>query len=393
MKKLWELIKSPGAMALLAIFSIAFAIFQLYYEKKPELLVKVEAASSVFSVFQPVGGLEVSYAGQDLRVSKQSLWVVTASISNSGEAVIRKDDYDDLAPLSVYVSDGKIVEAPAVTSENSYLEENLKPVVESNRIVFSPVIIEPQDAFRLRILVLGPEGKTPSLKLSAKIAGLHGISYATPDSPNASKSAWEMVTQADALWVHPARAVVYFFGGLLLLMLTAMVGSGIGSIFFSIGQNREKIKRRNSLTGYRQGENMNWEDRALNEMYIERGEEVLREIKKLIYVSKSRLALIERVKPVNDDGKLDVIIKSATPFYSSRTLDELKDRELLLFDGFRPVWANGFESSLSDLCTFLGLEESAKDDCGERHLRTVDPVQSIADVDRPSLELQSNLER
>lgn len=82
-------------MALLAIVSFAFALFQQFYEKRPEILVKTEAISPVLSILKPVGGLSISYAGQDLRNSGKTLWVVTATISNDGSAGIKKTDYDD----------------------------------------------------------------------------------------------------------------------------------------------------------------------------------------------------------------------------------------------------------------------------------------------------------
>lgn len=112
MKNVWEIIRSPSAMALLAIISFGFAVFQQFDTKKPEILVKTEAVSSVFSVLQPVGGLQISYGGQDLRSSRQALWVLNAVISNDGTAGIRKADYDDSAPFSISVLGGQIVETP-----------------------------------------------------------------------------------------------------------------------------------------------------------------------------------------------------------------------------------------------------------------------------------------
>lgn len=372
MKKTWEIIKSPGAMALLALASFCFAIYQQFDVKKPEILVKTEAVSSVFSVLQPVGGLQVSYAGSDLRSSRQSLWVISAVISNDGATVIRKADYDEATPFSISILGGQIVEAPTITSENSYLQNNLKPRVISNRIIFSPIIFEPKDIFRLRILVLGPEGSIPSLKADAKIAGLQGIRYATPDAPNANKSTWQMITQADALWIQPIRFFVYMFGGLLSIGVMGLAINSIAIPFTTFSSWRAKKLRTKNVKDYRQGENMDWEDRALSEIYIEHGDAALGQIKNFIDKSNKRLALLEQVGHANNEGQLDEIIKQATPFFATQLRDELTKRGLLSFEGIRPKWVGGIQNALLNICTFLSLDlESIAKEAERRESQTM----------------------
>lgn len=360
MKNVWVIIKSPSAMALLAIISFGFAIFQQFNEKKPEILVKTEAVSSVFSVLQPVGGLQISYAGQDLRSSKQALWILSAVISNDGTAGIRKADYDDAAPLSVSVLGGQIVETPVITSENDYLQNNLKPIFALNRITFSPVIFEPKDAFRFRALVLGPDGSVPSLKVEAKIAGLQGIHYVTPDAPYANKSTWEMITQADVFWIQPLRFVVYFIGGLLAMVIMALAVASVTTPFTMFSTWQTKKQRTRRIKDYRQGENIGWEDRALSEIYIEHGEKALGKVKELIDRSNKRLALIDQLSSINKDGQLDQIIKKATPFYASPLLGKLEQSGLLSFEGVRTKWAEGVQSALKNISDFLSIDLEAK---------------------------------
>lgn len=360
MRNVWKIIKSPGAMALLAILSFGFAIFQQFIEKKPEILVKTEAVSSVFSVLQPVGGLQISYAGQDLRSSKQALWVLSAVISNDGAAGIRKTDYDDAAPLSISVLGGQIVETPTITSENSYLQKNLNPIFALNRITFSPVIFEPKDAFRLRALVLGPDGSVPSLKVEAKIAGLQGIRYVTPDAPYANKSTWEMITQADVYWIQPLRFIVYFIGGFLAILIMALAVASLATPFTMFSTWQAKQRRTRRIKEYRQGENIRWEDRALSEIYIEHGEKSLGKVKQLIDKSSKRLALIDQLSSVNTDGHLDQIIKDATPFYASPLREKLAQSGLLSFEGIRPKWAEGVQSALQNISAFLSIDLEAK---------------------------------
>ncbi|GEM_PF-3788598 len=359
MKNVWEIIKSPAAMALLAIVSFSFAVFQQFVEKKPEILVKTEAVSSVFSILQPVGGLQISYAGQDLRSSRQALWVLSAVISNDGTDGIRKADYDDAVPLSVSVLGGQIVEMPTITSKNSYLQNNLKPKFALNRITFSPVIFEPKDAFRFRALVLSPDGSVPSLKVDAKIAGLQGIHYVTPDAPYVNKSIWEMITQADVFWIQPLRFVVYFFGGFLSLIIMGLAVASLTTPFTMFSTWRAKKLRTRRIKDYRQGEDMGWEDRAFSEIYLEHGEKGLGKVKELIDRSNKRLLLIDQLSSVNTDGQLDDIIKKATPFYASQLREELGQSGLLSFEGIRPKWAEGVQIALHNISTFLSIDLDA----------------------------------
>jgi len=358
---LWEIVKSPGVMAVIAILSFTFGIYQHYYEKKPSLLIKTEAISSVFSVLQPVGGLQISYAGQDLRNSKQSLWVITSSISNDGSAVIKKNDFDDSIPFGLSVSGGQIVEAPTITSENKYLEENLKPSLQSNRIIFSPVILEPHDSFRVRLLVLGPEGANPYITGFAKIAGLQQIEYATPDAPESKKSVWAKITEADAIWIHFVRPIVYGMGGIFGLMLLTL---SIAIIVIPISEFKEwksKKDRIKQVSSYKPNEDIRWEARILGDIYIEKGGNALINIKRIIDQAEKRCQLIKEFENINTDGKYDQIISNETTFRNYWMVEELKKASLLNFEGIKPVLTNMLKRSLEDLASHLTIDLNKED--------------------------------
>lgn len=248
---------------------------------------------------------------------------------------------------------------PTITSENSYLQNNLKPKFGLNQITFSPVIFEPKDSFRFRALVLGPDGNIPSLKVEAKIAGLQGIHYVTPDAPYANKSIWEMITQADVFWIQPLRMVVYFFGGFFSLVIMALAVASFTTPFTMFFTWRVKKQRTRRIKDYRQGEDMGWEDRTLSEIYIEHGEKALGKVKELIDRSNRRLAVIDQLSSINTDGHLDEIIKRAAVIYDSSLREELMQSGLLSFEGIRPKWAEGVQSALKNISVFLSIDLEA----------------------------------
>lgn len=358
LSKTWEIAKSPGVMAVIAFISFAFALYTYLVEKKPILLVKTEAVSSVFSVLQPVGGLQIAYANQDLRTSKQSLWVVTASISNVGAAGIKKGDYDELIPFGLSVSGGRVVETPVVTSDNRYLQENLKPSIVSNNVVFSPVILEPHDSFRVRLLVLGPEGTVPSIKGMAKIAGLSGIEYATPDAPESVsrklllRRLWDNDLTAAEMgwWVFDGVSGVF---GLVwtFMIFGAMVSFPID--FFV--KRRDAHKRANRISAYKPMENLDWVTRALCNLYVARGDSGLRQVKLFSAVAEKRYRLIRELEHINQDGHLNDVIEQSTLLRGWVIADELKKLGLCEFEGLLPKLPDTLATALADLATHLGV--------------------------------------
>lgn len=162
----------------------------VFYERKPELSISVDAMSKVFDLYRPVGGLEVSYAGENLRSSKKNLWVLTATIKNIGNAEVRKGDYDDKVPLGLEIGGAVIAERPTLKTNVDYLAKNLSISATGNRILFSPVILEPGESFEITTLLLGSESVKPSIVPIGKLAGIKSIALSTPESPSPEKSVW-----------------------------------------------------------------------------------------------------------------------------------------------------------------------------------------------------------
>lgn len=59
-------------MAVVALVSIGIAIYSgFFYEKKATLNATISNLSPVFDVVKPVGGLDISYGGVNLREAKK----------------------------------------------------------------------------------------------------------------------------------------------------------------------------------------------------------------------------------------------------------------------------------------------------------------------------------
>ena len=114
-------------MAIVSIFSVGLAVYQgFFYEKRGQISIYLDPPTRVFDLHQSIGGLEVSYGGEDLRKKNETLWIVNVSIRNTGNAEIRKGDYDEQVPLGLAIDEGQIVDAPKLRTSVNYLQQNLK---------------------------------------------------------------------------------------------------------------------------------------------------------------------------------------------------------------------------------------------------------------------------
>jgi hypothetical protein len=173
--QVWDFLKSASGAAILAIVGFAIGIYGLLVEHEAELRISGISLSTVFDIHQAVGGLEVSYAGENLRTSKKTLWSATLTMQNTGKASIRKGDFDELAPVGLLITNGEIVDKPTSNGSNEYINKNIRILATKNELTISPIILEPNDFVRMNFLILGPEGAPPSIAAKGKIAGIRAI--------------------------------------------------------------------------------------------------------------------------------------------------------------------------------------------------------------------------
>lgn len=350
-------------MAILAIVGFGLAIYTgFFYEKRGELTILVDAVSRVFDVYQPVGGLEISYAGENLRTTKKALWIVSFTVINSGNAEIRKGDYDDQVPFGLQFMEGEVVETPTIKTKVEYLSHNLKVTTKRNSVSLSPVIFEPRDEVQISVLLLGSETTKPTIVPMGKIAGIRSINLTSQDGKLTERSGWAMITQADNLWVHPARAIVYSFGGLLAWIILMLIF--IAVIFLPI----ERIKkwflvsqRRKKVAIYRANEALDGNSRRLIGLYISDGADALKETAAVIDLLKRRTTLIESIQDRVDPEQLRKILRSTEPVYVKSSLFiKLKTLGLINNSELKITYAEGLEENLKDLSQFLEIDLSAK---------------------------------
>lgn len=260
-------------MALLAIFGFGIAIYQgFFYERRGDISIFVDQPSRVYDLRQSVGGLDIFYGGENLKSTKKTLWIVGVTIKNTGNAEIRKSDFDDASPLALIIIDGDVVEAPSIRTSNSYLEEALKVNFDRQRISLGPSILEPEDFININLLILGPENVNPKVLVSGKIAGIREFTVSKIETGKVATSWWQKIADAEAWWVHPARALVYSIGAILSIGLFASLAAGLVIPIESLSARRQVEIRRGKVDKYKHGDNISKELRLLQNIYIRDGD-------------------------------------------------------------------------------------------------------------------------
>lgn len=346
-------------MAVVAILSVGLAVFQgFYYEKRGKLFIHLDPPTRVFDLHQSIGGLEVSYGGEDLRKSNKTLWIISVSIKNTGNAEIRKGDYDEQAPVGLTIDEGQIVDTPKLRTSVNYLQQNLKIKTDNQKLVISPVIFEPDDTIHVTFLVLGSDSKQPKIYAIGKIAGIQSIGINTENDLKSDDSLMQRIIGADAIWIQPIRMFVYGFGG--LLGITFIIGFLLMLIspFETIRVRGAMTKRRSIIDTYRQDDDLSKEHRLLCDLYIRDGEDVLPSINRIIKRVKNRIILADRLVTVLDESEIKMMLSLVLPFrFEDRdTLDELITRRAIDLSSAKPIISDNLDQALLNLCTHLEID-------------------------------------
>ena len=254
------------------VLSIVFFAFGLYtsfvYEKKPKLVVQVLSESRVYSVSEDVSKLEIIFEGEDIRKKNQTLSLVTFRIINSGSANILKSSFDTEHLPILSLSNCRIIRADLIRASNDYLQAAAQFIIASNNtcVIINPVIIDPDEFFDLKFLLLHQEGEKPSVQLSGKVAGVSKLQLVSLYSQKDRPSFWKFAFGGN-LVVQVIRFVGYFLGAFLILV-------SIAGISAAVLQRIEKFRRRRFIRRFKAAREMEFTDvdERVFTSYVAKGE-------------------------------------------------------------------------------------------------------------------------
>ncbi|USR62775.1 hypothetical protein NFJ01_10570 [Lelliottia amnigena] len=365
MRKFWNMIISSTSMAILAFLGIAFAIYQTYfYERSGRLLIESIPPSKILDVRQPVGGLDITFDGKNLRENKQTLWLVNLKITNAGNAGIVKSDFDEKDPVGIVINDGEIADITAISSPDPYVSKTLEIKREKAKIIFPPIILDEGVYFSLNLLVLGDELNPPKLQAEGKVAGMRTVSinniFSDEDTMSFS-SVWSSIFKAEYWWVQIPRVIIYFFIAAFSMGIIVMTVMGVTTPFDKIKERRSKAERRRFLSTYKQDESISRTRRILSIIYEEDAKNGLLRTNEAMVVALARNELYQKLNGNIDELEIKQVIKSRYPlrYYLKEHYKYLIQKQLITFKqgSACPEISPDLKSELFDLMDSLGVEK------------------------------------
>lgn len=266
-------------VTLIGLFSAIVGIYTFYFQtKETELQFEIISNSNVLDLNTDLSKLDIIYDSTSLKHSNQNLRIINIRVKNTGTEDILKNFYDDSDPLGLIIRDGTIIEKPnLINYSNDYLKNNLKlNRINSNKILFSNVILEHSEYFVLKFLVLHPRGKTPAFTAIGKVAGINKINVIDIQQPKDKKSFWSQVFSGDIL-VQAVRAILYFSIVVIIIGIIALIVEGVSDF-------KSKKKRERLIHNFKRLETYSYSkmDDAIFNRFITEGDYSIVKMKSLI---------------------------------------------------------------------------------------------------------------
>lgn len=233
-KRFWQ-----TAIALVGLISAILGIYTFFVQDKVlQVDYEIIANTNVLDINANITKLDITYGGSSLKTTNQSLRIINLRVRNTGNESVLKSFYDNNDPLGVLVTKGRIIEKPELVGATSdYIKRNLVVKFDSTgRLSFSDIILEPNDFYTLKLLILYPSGQNPEVRPTGKVAGVKNIPVVSlAQGTKTEKSFWE-ITFGGSIYSQLLRALAYTFVVIGLIVLIVVSSE-------SISEYREKQKR------------------------------------------------------------------------------------------------------------------------------------------------------
>ncbi|MCH7349510.1 hypothetical protein [Aeromonas sp. MR7] len=230
---------------MLAIISGSITVYlEFIKDNKPNLNYIITANSSVLDIKEKIGNLDVLYRGSSLNQEKKDLRIITFKVINIGDSSILSNFYDPNDPIGFNVLNGDIADKPSlINASNKYLKEKLVIKQHNNTIEFSNVILESNEYFEVKVLILHSIEEHPEIQSIGKIAGVNSINVTINEHP-ADERSFLNTTFGGGLMHSALRTLVYGFLFLILIMSTLFM-------IFSAGEFKNKQKRKKIVNTFK----------------------------------------------------------------------------------------------------------------------------------------------
>lgn len=238
--------KFPIAWSFLGfLLAIIFGGISIYTgfvkETAPSLEFEILSNEPVLDVREKLPDLEVRYQSQDIASSGKTLSVLIVRVANRGSADLLSAFYDSRDPIEINIDSGTLVRAEISETSNEYLRSAAGMSRNGSSVTLSPVILERDEWFIVKMLVLHQIDQQPAVEAAGKIAGQHRIPVVSPELPD-EQTGFLYRTFSGDVWTQATRLAAYFFGG-LFTVIVAGLSLTFSSEAISERRRRSLVKR------------------------------------------------------------------------------------------------------------------------------------------------------
>lgn len=288
----------------LAIIFGGITIYTEFIQEKNPYLKFIISSSGVFSVHDDMARLDILLNGVNIREKKETLSLIILDVLNSGGASILKGSYDEHEPLGLEIRNGSVVKAEIVKTTSDYLSRNVRELnISTNRILFAPVIIEPNEGFSAKILVLHDEGVMPNLVALGKVASVRKIEMVQASQLPPEPPFWKRVVAGNIL-VHLARAAAYAVVLIAIVLLIVVPAS-------FLSDRNAKRKRERAVDDFQKFSGIDTNPKSIFTFskYVDNGAWYVSDLNNLLRWPKQLLPSIRKIHsaPVESDPEWEVM--------------------------------------------------------------------------------------
>lgn len=331
-------------------------LYATFFPEEIKLNYDVISDTDLLNDDKDISGLNIQYAGENLKDTDSNLRISTILIQNNGNKTLLKDLYDvnDLPGLEI--TNSRIIETPILlNASNDYLKNNLKLMVESpSRVRFSDVIIEPDDFFVIKIAYLYKNGDITKINSFGKIASVNRISVSRRDSPD--KLPFFVSVFSGNFMIQLTRFVIYTIIGFIFVIGFALIFDFLSGII-------SKLRRKSHIREFkRQNQNIGQRDMAILNRYAKDGFSTLNSMKTLL---KNEDILRDKVREYLTQEKSTKKRGSRGFILGSNNLTikkMLEDNILQINSKGNPVINESTKNSLFALVNFLSKKNIKAED-------------------------------
>ena len=226
-------------LALLTLFSVAWAIYEHYYIPNPNVQLEVVSEAQLFNNTDRVSSLNVFVDSLDIRDTKQNVTLYTIKISNNGRKHLGSSDYEGEC-FGIKVENGIILDDnDLLVASNDYIEQAFNQYIPewSNTFLDLPrVAMDINDYYVFSFAILHSICDIPLLKPLGKVLGQKEIDIISTSSKE-QLPFFERVFYGD-IWAHLFRVLI----GLVIVFLFALLGA-IGTVGSEAASEKRRARK------------------------------------------------------------------------------------------------------------------------------------------------------